>query len=212
MRGRTKGETQSPSPRFRSRALLFQHDLNIWCYAVDCGHGTLPPGFRSSLSRGPPVPRFDSRLFQRHSPGVGRHLSQTPRNLSKSLGPSGGGVGHHGHVHPHVPVVLLRGRKILATVAHEEWRQGEGNFMSASISAEVPGRCPSEQAQEKPAPTCRFFFARRTGGQKKRKWPWANRTTQRRGHQKQTAKELFCSFKRAARSGTAGERRTKETP
>ena len=37
------------------------------------------------------------------SPGVGRHLPQTPGDLSEGLGPSGGGVCHHRHVHPHVP-------------------------------------------------------------------------------------------------------------
>ena len=40
-----------------------------------------------------------------NSPGVGGHLSQTPGDLSKSLGPSGGGVCHHRHVHSHVPGV-----------------------------------------------------------------------------------------------------------
>lgn len=35
-----------------------------------------------------------------------RHLSQTARNLPESLGPTGGGVGHHAHVVSHVSEVL----------------------------------------------------------------------------------------------------------
>mmetsp|Transcript_6577 Transcript_6577/g.12773 ORF Transcript_6577/g.12773 Transcript_6577/m.12773 type:complete len:472 (-) Transcript_6577:7-1422(-) len=40
---------------------------------------------------------------------VGRHLSETSGNLTKSLGPAGGGVRHHGHVHAHVAEVLGKG-------------------------------------------------------------------------------------------------------
>jgi len=35
-----------------------------------------------------------------------RHLGKTARNLAESLGPARGGVGHHGHVEPHVAHVL----------------------------------------------------------------------------------------------------------
>lgn len=44
------------------------------------------------------------------SPGdsklTSRHLSQTARDLPESLGPTGGGVGHHAHVVSHVSEVL----------------------------------------------------------------------------------------------------------
>mmetsp|Transcript_22768 Transcript_22768/g.37711 ORF Transcript_22768/g.37711 Transcript_22768/m.37711 type:complete len:452 (-) Transcript_22768:29-1384(-) len=41
--------------------------------------------------------------------GVSRHLTQTSRNLTKSLGPTGGGVSHHGHVHALITEVLGKG-------------------------------------------------------------------------------------------------------
>mmetsp|Transcript_39098 Transcript_39098/g.81166 ORF Transcript_39098/g.81166 Transcript_39098/m.81166 type:complete len:452 (-) Transcript_39098:403-1758(-) len=40
--------------------------------------------------------------------GIGRHLSKTTRNLTKSFGPSGGGVSHHGHIHTLITEVFSK--------------------------------------------------------------------------------------------------------
>mmetsp|Transcript_12120 Transcript_12120/g.26211 ORF Transcript_12120/g.26211 Transcript_12120/m.26211 type:complete len:211 (+) Transcript_12120:363-995(+) len=41
--------------------------------------------------------------------GIGRHFSQTSGNLTQSLGPTGGGVSHHGNVHALITEVLGEG-------------------------------------------------------------------------------------------------------
>mmetsp|Transcript_125902 Transcript_125902/g.187926 ORF Transcript_125902/g.187926 Transcript_125902/m.187926 type:complete len:462 (-) Transcript_125902:85-1470(-) len=50
-----------------------------------------------------------TRRKVRRVPLIGRHLSETTRDLTKGLSPARGGVGHHRHVHAHVTHVLGEG-------------------------------------------------------------------------------------------------------
>mmetsp|Transcript_169 Transcript_169/g.538 ORF Transcript_169/g.538 Transcript_169/m.538 type:complete len:422 (+) Transcript_169:677-1942(+) len=79
-------------------------------HSSDDRHRANTLGVASALDlAGTLVERSQAGSQVRRITGIGRHLSKTTRNLTKSLGPSRRRVSHHGHIVAHVAQILGQG-------------------------------------------------------------------------------------------------------
>ena len=77
---------------------------------TDDGHGTLTLGrTEAGNAAGTLVKGSKTGTEVGGVTGIGRHLSETAGNLTKGLGPTGGGVSHHRNVHALITEVLRKG-------------------------------------------------------------------------------------------------------